>query len=144
MFNEDKQKGEAVEDLFINLLKGKHPGIEITKGVVGEKAFDICVCTKFPILYEVKADFKAQETGNIAIEYRYKKQASGISTTKSHYWVQLLGEKFYVFNTHDLREELKLNWLYYQKVEGGDDNQSQLVLLPILRVNNFHFLNIWQ
>ena len=77
-------------------------------------------------------------TGNIAIEIRYKNIPSGISTTQSGVWVHLLSYKGkieggYIFKVNELRafikklkKEGRLNLTM-----GGDDNLSQLVLLPI-------------
>ncbi len=144
MFTEDLKKGEQVEDLFIEALKKRFPARSVFKGRVGEKSFDICV--EFPnyrVLYEVKADFLSVKTGNIALEYTYKGQKSGIAVTKANYWVQLVGQKFYVFDVNLLRNELRANWSYYKKVRGGDNQDSCLVLLPLKRVNNFHFLEVW-
>ena len=77
-------------------------------------------------------------TGNIAIEMRYKGSPSGISTTESNLWVHLLSYKGvieggFMFNVDLLKEKIKK--LHKEgdlkMVMGGDDNMSQMALLPI-------------
>ena len=77
-------------------------------------------------------------TGNIAIEMRYKGSPSGISTTESNLWVHLLSYKGvieggFMFNVDILKEKIKK--LHKEgdlkMVMGGDDNMSQMALLPI-------------
>ena len=79
-----------------------------------------------------------KNTGNIAIEIRYKGKPSGLSTTKSSIWMHLLAYKGvieggFLFKVDELKakikklhesEDLKL-------VMGGDNNASQMALLPI-------------
>ena len=50
--------------------------------------------------YEVKADFSAHKTGNLFIEHRHTGVPSGISLTKSDYYV------FFILNREENREEL--------------------------------------
>ena len=77
-------------------------------------------------------------TGNIAIEVRYKGKPSGLSTTESSVWVHLLSYKGvleggFMFKVDLLKDKIKK--LYksgeIKMVMGGDDNLSQMVLLPI-------------
>ena len=77
-------------------------------------------------------------TGNIAIEIRYKGNPSGISSTESNLWVHLLSYKGvieggFMFKVDLLREKIKK--LHKEgnlkMVMGGDDNMSQMALLPI-------------
>ena len=77
-------------------------------------------------------------TGNIAIEIRYKGQPSGISSTESDVWIHLLSyngkiEGGLIFSVPKLKERIKS--LLYSKIArfvmGGDDDMSQIVLIPI-------------
>ena len=77
-------------------------------------------------------------TGNIAIEMRYKGSPSGISTTESSLWVHLLSYKGvieggFMFNVDLLKEKIKILHKSgdLKMVMGGDDNMSQMALLPI-------------
>ena len=77
-------------------------------------------------------------TGNIAIELRYRGNPSGLSTTESSVWVHLLSYKGvieggFLFKVDLLKEKIKkLHKSGDLKiVMGGDDNMSQMALLPI-------------
>jgi|TARA_R110002072_G_scaffold162732_4_gene314902 hypothetical protein len=77
-------------------------------------------------------------TGNICIEIRCNGKPSGLSTTESSTWIHLLAhnghiEGGFIFKVDNLKEKLRK----LQKegglkmVMGGDNNASQMVLLPI-------------
>ena len=77
-------------------------------------------------------------TGNIAIEIRCKGRPSGISTTESSEWLQLLSYKGVIEGGFILKVDLlkdKIKKLQksgnLKMVMGGDFNESQMVLLPI-------------
>ena len=77
-------------------------------------------------------------TGNIAIELRYRGNPSGLSTTESSVWVHLLSyngviEGGFMFKVDLLKEKIKkLHKSGDLKIAmGGDDNLSQMALLPI-------------
>ena len=77
-------------------------------------------------------------TGNIAIEIRCKGKPSGISTTESSVWLQLLSYKGVIEGGFILKVDLlkdKIKKLQksgdLKMVMGGDFNKSQMVLLPI-------------
>jgi len=80
-------------------------------------------------------------TGNIAIEIRYKGEPSGISTTESSVWIHLLAyngviEGGFLFKVDVLKDEIKK--LHKEgnlkMVMGGDNNLSQMALLPIKKL----------
>ena len=79
-----------------------------------------------------------EKTGNIAIEMRCKGKPSGISTTESDVWIHLLSVNSvikggFVFKVDQLKAKIKK--LHkdgnLKIVMGGDDNASQMALLPI-------------
>ena len=77
-------------------------------------------------------------TGNIAIELRYKGNPSGLSTTESSVWVHLLSyngviEGGFMFKVDQLKDKIKKLHKSggLKMVMGGDDNMSQMALLPI-------------
>ena len=77
-------------------------------------------------------------TGNIAIEIRYKNKPSGLTTTESGVWVHLLAYKDkieggFIFKVEELKQKIRdlRDSDNLKIVMGGDDNLSQLVLLPI-------------
>jgi hypothetical protein len=79
-----------------------------------------------------------EKTGNIAIEMRCKGKPSGLSTTESDVWIHLLAVKGvikggFLFKVGELKGKIKkLHKSGDLKiVMGGDDNLSQMALLPI-------------
>ena len=79
-----------------------------------------------------------KNTGNIAIEIRCKGKPSGLSTTGSSVWIHLLSKKGvikggFLFKVDELKGKIKK--LHengkLKMVMGGDDNASQMALLPI-------------
>ena len=88
---------------------------------------------------EVKTERDIWEnTGNIAIEIRCKGKPSGLSTTGSSVWIHLLSKKGvikggFLFKVDELKAKIKKlhNEGNLKMVMGGDDNASQMALLPI-------------
>ena len=88
---------------------------------------------------EIKTERDIWETtGNIAIEMRYKRKPSGISTTKASVWIHLLSVKGvikggFILKVDELKSLIKKrhNEGKLKMVMGGDDNMSQLALMPI-------------
>ena len=77
-------------------------------------------------------------TGNIAIEIRYYGNPSGISTTEAKTWIHLLSyenniEGGFIFKVSELKEKIRRLFKRNEAktVMGGDNNASELVLLPI-------------
>ena len=77
-------------------------------------------------------------TGNIAIEIRCNGKPSGLSTTESNVWIHLLAHNGaikggFLFKVDELK--VKIKKLHengdLKLVMGGDDNASQMALLPI-------------
>ena len=75
------------------------------------------------------------DSGNLAIEFECRGKPSGIATTKASYWLHILeidGEDYcsLLFRTDVLKKAIK-STKGYRIVNGGDDNLSRLVLVPI-------------
>jgi hypothetical protein len=94
-----------------------------------------------------KVEVKTERTetwnrfGNIAIEFRYKKNPSGISTTNANHWIHLLdfgdGTKGgFLLPVEWLKKRVKelLKSGVAIKKDGGDNNDSELILIPIQRL----------
>lgn len=88
---------------------------------------------------EVKAEIdKWRETGNIAIEIRNNGKLSGLSVTEADHWCQVLAYKndikmVLIFPVKELKRIVKelVSKKEARLVMGGDNNKSQLVLLPL-------------
>ena len=84
-----------------------------------------------------------QKTGNIAIEIRYRGKPSGISSTDAKWWINILSndndiETALMFKVEKLKKKIKqMVMLGMAKVViGGDNNNSEIVLLPIDKITN--------
>lgn len=105
--------------------------LDLEYGEIGEKLLKSLLTT--PII-EVKRDRMAYKTRNIAVEYQYKGKPSGIAITQSEWFGLVLGGGFndevvVMIKTSRLKSIARK---YLNKsVNGGDNNQSKMVLIPI-------------
>ena len=91
---------------------------------------------------EVKTEIdKWRDTGNIVIEIRCRGKLSGLSVTEAEHWAHILSYKgdiksVLLFPVEELKRivrELTDN-KESRIVMGGDDNQSQMVLVPLKKL----------
>ena len=111
--------------------------LDLEFGQVYEKGLQKLFTQKGKIEVKTERD-KWLETGNIAIEIRFRGKKSGISITESDWWFHILSDKGKVKGMLCLPvEELKnickamIKSGEAKKIMGGDDNQSEILLLPI-------------
>ena len=75
-----------------------------------------------------------KDTGNIAIETRYRGKPSGISVTKSDWWVYYMPDisvnNLWMMECDKLKRFIKENIKDLKVVKGGDNNWSELILIP--------------
>tara|TARA_Y100000034_G_C6906447_1_gene420824 strand:- start:575 stop:958 length:384 start_codon:yes stop_codon:yes gene_type:complete len=113
-FDIDLDFGEKGEDWVVNLFEGNSK-------------------------VEVKTERGLwQDTGNIAIEIRYKNKPSGLSTTDASIWIHILEKDGKIFGGFLLpvdylkkRAKYLLSLDLVKIVKGGDNNDSTLLLMPI-------------
>ena len=85
---------------------------------------------------EVKTDFMAHETGNIAIEFESRGKPSGISTTESDYYAYCLPlanfQNIIIFlEINELKRMAREYWSKGNIKKMGDKNTSVSVLIPL-------------
>ena len=93
--------------------------------------------------YEVKADRRAKNTGNLFIEFEFKGEHSGINATKADYWIHYITEtenvkqskRFLKIKTEKLRKMLLDN--YFEVRKGGDNYQALGFLVPISFIKKY-------
>ena len=89
---------------------------------------------------EVKTERdKWKETGNICIEFRCRGKPSGIAVTEAKWWVHVLANGddtscMLMFPTEKLKELARKYYANGKIVNGGDDNLSEMVLLPLKEI----------
>lgn len=83
-----------------------------------------------------------KRTGNIVIELKSRGKYSGLSTTEAEWWAHILSykgkiESVILIPVKDLKERVKL-LVKQEKATltlGGDDNTSEIVLIPIKEIH---------
>ncbi|MBC8437051.1 hypothetical protein H8D85_01860 [bacterium] len=140
-FNKDLEygrDGEMVIGLYLSMQ-----GMQIIEGVSKDfynPDYDLLMYSPKHdknLKFEVKTDNYVSDeldTGNIAIEIMYKGKSSGLSSTKSDWWVYYMpnisSNNVWMMQVDKLRDLIKKNIKRLKVVMGGDDNQSKLVLIP--------------
>lgn len=111
-FDLDLPEGQIAEQMLTEILQGKKK-------------------------VEVKRDFKAFDTGNVAVEYWCRGKRSGICKTEADWYAFVLAGGFHdevvVFiATERLKCLCRQLWPNpANRRAGGDDNASKMVLVPI-------------
>jgi len=126
-----RDSGQADKRFDINLLEGK----------LSESEWSDILKT-----VEVKKDYQAHKTGNIAVEYSYRDKPSGISTTEAEFIAYILVDKdqndciaFFV-KTEVLKRMCRKYINTDRNRVGGDDFNSKIILLPIKELTNSEVL----
>lgn len=110
--------------------------LDLQDGKAGEELVRAILSNELGTV-EVKRDFKVSESGNVAIEYRCWHKRSGISATKALWWAIILDGTRYghevviLIKTDRLKAIAKYWYAQGMKTHGGDDNASEMVLVPV-------------
>ena len=82
------------------------------------------------------------DTGNVAIELMNQGNASGLSVTEAEWWAQILSFKgdiksIILLPVEELKKKVKHSVQHGQGriVMGGDDNASEIALIPIKEIH---------
>ena len=127
------------EDAWMPLTEGYCKGfdIDLKFGKMGEEFTQNVFEGNSKVEVKTERDIW-KTTGNIAIEIRYYGNPSGISTTEAKTWIHLLSyenniEGGFIFKVSELKEKIRRLFKRNEAktVMGGDNNASELVLLPI-------------
>lgn len=88
---------------------------------------------------EVKTDFMAQETGNVAIEFQSRGKPSGIAVTQADYYAYCLPranfQNIIIFmEINELKRIAREYWSKGNIKKMGDENTSVSVLIPLKKL----------
>lgn len=114
-------------------------GWDIHEGEIGEEIVRELLSGK-PGMVEVKRDTIVSATGNIAVEYECRGRPSGIMVSTATWWAFVLSGKDFqdeiviVILTERLRALCDYHIQKRETEPGGDDGQSQMVLLHVPRL----------
>ena len=158
-FKQDLANEKIYTDAFLQILKDKgcdYTFIEFSSPIKGNhKDFDVKIKYKNKIkLLELKQQHThtikstgPKYTGNIVIEHTCYGRPSGINSTKSDVWINIIVDKsvgnvkatdtvyFVISDTQKLRNFIKDNSFF--SVSGGDNSAAQMYLVNIHK----HILN---
>jgi len=112
--------------------------IDLEYGLRGESMVRSVLQDKSKI--EVKTDRLAHATGNVAVEYSYKGLPSGIATTESDMWAFVLykSDLIIFISTKHLKAIARRYYKLGCIGKGGDNNQSEMILIPIEELTKSH------
>jgi len=130
---------DQIESMLLQLRYGKYTAenfdIDLLRGLNGEvEALEILTGK-----LEVKTDFKAYKTGNIAIEIESYGKPSGIQTSEANWWlfnVRIPKQEplMLIISLHRLKRLAAIHMHRNHVIMGGDKNASKLVIIPISEV----------
>ena len=104
------------------------------------KDWDVFVQTKDgrTITFESKADTYAQRTNELAIEFRYRNEPSGIESTKATIWAHwVVGtRRYYLIPTRVLRRLIE-EGKYTSIKRGGDGSMSAMYIVECETVKEY-------
>jgi len=128
-FVKDLAKWKEVEKAFAKYLID-YPdviSIEFPKGKCKDYDVKMTYGNDKVATYEIKTDFKAQNTGNFVIEYRFKWEASWIYASKADYIVQYILGKWWIQSRGELI--LRINQIEKRETKWWDWFQSSLYII---------------
>lgn len=142
-FSEDLKIGIKAQDFLIKELEGELPGLKSIQGNFSN--YDLVSNSGYTI--EVKFDIKSKLTSNVAIEYEFNNNPSGLASTKAVEWIHIyyLKDKWVYsrIKTDNLKAFIRNNWKELRKLKGGDRNDSKLILIKTEDfANNFPYKEI--
>lgn len=116
-----------------------------------DKFWDVCGVspkTKLNTFFEIKTDFfctPSQDTGNLAIEIRFKGSPSGVSATTASYFVYYFKnfekDNLWMIRVEDLRDLIRDNIHKMKVVMGGDHNNSELILIKRSEYRDYFYVD---
>jgi len=131
------EQGEKYERIALDYFPNKK---NFTQTVGLFKEYDLIITNNddSQTTVEVKADFMAYKTGNLAIEWECNNKPSGISSTTADIWIYFVIDKegyhdCYKIPTNELQEISRK----CRSVHGGDGGRSRLLLVPIRQVSKY-------
>lgn len=132
IFSKDLAVAQRTEEKIAEVLS-RVTGSTI-KMLNDNRDYDILMERKGRDYYiEVKEDFMAAKTGNIAVEYECRGKPSGISTSKSDVYAYMIHESnvkqvLYLTDTKKLKEAINKR-MFFREVSGGDAGSNTRMYL---------------
>lgn len=136
--DEDRKSRGTQQSKFVlewrRLSYSKTFDLDLQRGKIGERLLkELLEGDKV----ECKRDSRVSETGNLAIETECRHKPSGLTTTQAEWQAFILAgdgysdEVIVIVSTSRLKRILAKHKDKYQTTKGGDDNLSELTLMPL-------------
>ena len=137
-FNADLKFGQKYEKILIDLIP--HDSYVLTCGYCKEYDFKLII-DNVEVKYEVKADRRSINTGNMVIEYECSGKASGIATTEAKYYAYFVVRPLdqwdlYIIPTDDLKTMIN-NREFKRTIKGGDGMRSRMYIFGLNQVQKW-------
>lgn len=110
--------------------------LDFAHGTVGEQLVEAILSKGATV--EVKRDRYSHRTGHVAVEFRWRGKPSGIAATKAAWWAWVLdgadgrSRAVLFVQTDHLRAVARVFHRKGKVVAGGDDGDSDMVLVPLV------------
>lgn len=130
---------DQIDSILEQLRYGKYTAenwdIDILRGINGEAQVLDILAGKI----EVKTDFKAYKTGNLAIEIEFNNKPSGIQISEANWWLFNIRipdkDPLLLIITLERLRQICTKYMFQGKtVMGGDNMKSKLVIIPIQEI----------
>jgi len=126
-FPDSLQEGEKSERLVMDMVERK--GLKPIKIVGTFKPYDFLIAETLQT-FEVKRDWKSQETGNIVVEIQMPPgNDSGLITTRADYWVFHLPDCFLFIRPDEIKGLIMREGLMSREFIGEGDDVPKLAYL---------------
>ena len=129
----DLARGKLGEDMLVSLLEKAEMSSERNTAKTKLSFYDVkSTLNDSEITFEVKNDLYASKSGNIAIEtYNpVSKKKSGISITKSDFWVHVVEDKVWIVKTDNLKLFIETH-KPLRKIAKAVDGNATIILYKI-------------
>lgn len=133
------KRGHFYEKKSLNYLD--YDKYEIMAGY--HKEYDIKIIKDdITTTYEIKSDRQASVTNNLAIEYEYRGNDSGLYASTADYWIYFIVHKNYEEVYKIPYTKLKCIAEKCRRVTGGDGKLSKMFIIPKYMVQDYMLKSI--
>jgi hypothetical protein len=140
-FKRDLEFGQTFEKKLVDILP--NTGAILTTGCFKEYDLRLYQDGK-EVRYEVKADRRAINTGNMVIEYEYNGTPSGIATTTADFYAYFVVRPFDLYDLYIIPVQALKTLIeqrqYKRMVRGGDGGMSRMHIIGLSLVEKYKYV----
>jgi hypothetical protein len=129
-YRQDEHLAKLSEHELAQILESQGWTTSVTPSNQGCIFYDVTATSgSLSVSYEVKTDYLASTTGNVAIEVARDGNPTGVHQTIADYWAHRVDDTFYVYEVRQLKSLLKS--FTFRHVKGGDGYRTAMALVPL-------------